>query len=348
MKGKKVINMKDIKKDMNYVINEDKRSLAELNDVEPTDDELMEIAKSEEEMLDNEEVAINDEQGNINVFGKNEVDIYFRQIGDIKVCTPEEEKEYLKKIAEGDIKARDEFIQRNLKLVISNAKYRNTWQNSTFSFMDLIQEGNIGLLKAIEKFDITKGYKFSTYATWWIRQAMNRGVAEQARIIRLPVHMFEWTNKYKKKERAFIQSNGRSPSILEMSEELGVSLRKATDIARMCQDPVSLFTPVGEDEESILGDFIQSEDVSVEEQYEQNEMLKIVEKLLKELSPREREVVIARFGIGTGKPKTLEEVGNMFNVTRERARQIEAKAIRKLKRCPKIVFDSAMIKDYLK
>lgn len=316
------------------------------NEVEPTESELKEIAKDESKMSYIEESLLNADSNNASVFGKDEADFYYKQIGNRKVCTPEEEMKYFEKIAAGDMKARDEFVERNLRLVLSNAKYRNQ-QNPTFSLMDLIQEGNIGLLKAVEKFDVTKGYKFSTYATWWIRQAMHRGVAEQARTIRIPVHMVEWINRYKKVERDFVQKNGYEPSLLEMSKELGIPFEKTKEIAKRCIEPVSLSTPIGEDGESTLGDFIQSEDLLVEEQYEKEELKSIVDKMLERLTPRERAVLIARFGIGTDQPKTLEEIGRMFNVTRERIRQIEAKALRKLKRCPKSVFDREIIRNHL-
>lgn len=345
-KGAKVIDMAEAKKNINRYAKVNNKSFTKPSEAEPTEAELREIAEDEKVMSDIEDALLNVDSNDVNVFGKDEAYFYYKQVGNIKVCTPEEEVEYFKKIAAGDMKARDEFVERNLKLVLSNAKYRNL-QNPTFSLMDLIQEGNIGLLKAIERFDVTKGYKFSTYATWWIRQAMHRGIADQARTIRVPVHMIEWINRYKKTEREFTQANGYEPSLLEMSKELGISFERTKEIAKRCEEPVSLSAPVGEEEDSTLGDFIQSEDLPIEEQYEQKELKFIVNELLDRLTPKERKIVEARFGIGTGQPQTLEEVGKMFNVTRERIRQIEAKALRKLKRCPSRVVDTSSLKSYL-
>lgn len=302
---------------------------------EPSEEELKKIdeGKDTSNRFENDDDLLEDEKvvGGINVFGKTEVDYYIKQIVSIPICTPEEEREYFEKIKKGDAKAKEEFITRNLRLVLKSAlKYQNRMGSCTLA--DLIQEGNIGLLKAVERFDPTKGFKFSTYATWWIRQGISRGVADQSRTVRIPVHMMEWVNRYKRVMRDYEQTHGFEPGCNVMAELLNISLEKAIEIAKFTRETVSLSAPVGEEEDSTLAEFIPSIDIPVEEVTENKELVNVVRKMINELKPREREVIMARYGIGDGRPKTLEEVGQSFGVTRERIRQIEAKALRSLKR----------------
>lgn len=302
---------------------------------EPTDEELRKIDSGrgysnpyddEDEVYDDEKLA-----QDVNVFGKTEVDFYVKQVSAYPICTPEEELAYFKRIAAGDTKAKEEFVARNLKLVLKSAlKYQN--RVGSFTLADLIQEGNIGLLKAVERFDPSKGFKFSTYATWWIRQGITRGVADQSRTVRVPVHMMEWVNKYKRAMRAYEQEHGHEPGCSTMAEILDIPIEKSIEIAKICRDAVSLSTPVGEEEDSTLADFVPSSDTPIEEVAEKKELILQVRKMVDGLKPREKEVIMARFGIDNGIPKTLEEVGKMYGVTRERIRQIEAKALRSLRR----------------
>ena len=302
---------------------------------EPSEEELKKIdeGKDTSNRFENDDDLLEDEKvvGGINVFGKTEVDYYIKQIVSIPICTLEEEREYFEKIKKSDAKAKEEFITRNLRLVLKSAlKYQNRMGSCTLA--DLIQEGNIGLLKAVERFDPTKGFKFSTYATWWIRQGISRGVADQSRTVRIPVHMMEWVNRYKRVMRDYEQTHGFEPGCNVMAELLNISLEKAIEIAKFTRETVSLSAPVGEEEDSTLAEFIPSTDIPVEEVTENKELVNVVRKMINELKPREREVIMARYGIGDGRPKTLEEVGQSFGVTRERIRQIEAKALRSLKR----------------
>lgn len=302
---------------------------------EPSEEELKKIDEDKDtsNRFENDDDLLEDEKvvGGINVFGKTEVDYYIKQIVSIPICTPEEEREYFEKIKKGDAKAKEEFVTRNLRLVLKSAlKYQN--RMGSFTLADLIQEGNIGLLKAVERFDPTKGFKFSTYATWWIKQGILRGVADQSRTVRIPVHMMEWVNRYKRVMRDYEQTHGFEPGCNVMAELLNISLEKAIEIAKCSRETVSLSAPVGEEEDSTLAEFIPSTDVPLEEVTENKELVNVVRKMINELKPREREVIMARYGIGDGRPKTLEEVGQSFGVTRERIRQIEAKALRSLKR----------------
>ncbi|HQC54232.1 MAG TPA: RNA polymerase sigma factor RpoD [Clostridia bacterium] len=257
------------------------------------------------------------------------VKMYLKDIGRVPLLTPEEERVIAKKVAEGDQEARNALITANLRLVVSIAK---RYTGRGMSFLDLIQEGNLGLIKAVEKFDHEKGFKFSTYATWWIRQAITRSIADQARTIRIPVHMVETINKLSKIQRNLLQELGREPTIAEIAEAMQIPESKVIEIQQVAQEPVSLETPIGEEDDSHLGEFIEDTSaVSPIEVAEMNMLKDELNKVLETLSPREAMVLILRFGLRDKNPRTLEEVGKVFNVTRERIRQIEAKALRRLK-----------------
>ena len=258
------------------------------------------------------------------------VKMYLKDIGKVPLLSMEEEKEYAERAMKGDEYAKSVLCESNLRLVVSVAK-RYVGKTS-MSFLDLIQEGNLGLIKAVDKFDYTKGFKFSTYATWWIRQAITRAMADQSRTIRIPVHMVETINKYVKVVRTLMQKLGREPSIEEIASEMGISVAKVLEIKRTSQDPISLETPMGEEDDGKMADII--EDDSTQSPIESASQSLLREQLLAvidTLTPREQEVIRQRYGLMDGKQKTLEEVGREFSVTRERIRQIEAKALRKLK-----------------
>ncbi len=261
------------------------------------------------------------------------VRMYLKEIGKIPLLTPEEELEVAKNLVSEDEKARDAARKRmseaNLRLVVSIAK---RYVGRGMQLLDLIQEGNLGLMKAVEKFDYTKGYKFSTYATWWIRQSITRAIADQARTIRIPVHMVETINKVLRTSHSMVQSLGREPTTQEIAAELHMDVQKVEEILKIAQEPVSLETPIGEEDDSHLGDFIQDDDASQPAEEASYTLLREqLEEVLKTLTPREEEVLRMRFGLIDGKPHTLEEVGKKFDVTRERIRQIESKALRKLR-----------------
>lgn len=269
------------------------------------------------------------------------VKVYLKEIGRVPLLTPEEEIELAIKIAEGDIQAKKRLSEANLRLVVSIAK---RYLGRGMQFLDLIQEGNLGLIKAVEKFDYTKGFKFSTYATWWIRQAITRAIADQARTIRIPVHMVETINKVKKVSTQILHEKGHEPSSEEIAEKLDISVEKVREIVRVAQEPVSLETPIGEEEDSHLGDFIPDSDTPAPVDEASHALLKEqLEEVLSTLTPREAKVLRLRFGLEDGKSRTLEEVGSEFKVTRERIRQIEAKALRKLRHPSR----SKKLKDYL-
>ena len=269
------------------------------------------------------------------------VRMYLKEIGQIKLLTTEEELELADKIAQGDEQAKATLAEANLRLVVSIAK---RYVGRGMLFLDLIQEGNIGLMKAVEKFDVTKGYKFSTYATWWIRQAITRSIADQARTIRVPVHMVETINKLARIERQLTLELNREPTEEELSKKMGTSVEKIRDIYKISQEPVSLEIPIGEEEDSHLGDFIPDETNMSPEDFAINELLKDeISEVLLTLTEREEKVIRLRFGLEDGRPRTLEEVGQLFGVTRERIRQIEAKALRKLRHPSR----SRKLKDYL-
>ena len=255
--------------------------------------------------------------------------LYLREIGKIPLLTPEQEMDLAKRMSEGDEDARRQMSEANLRLVVSIAK---RYVGRGMHLLDLIQEGNLGLMKAVEKFDYTKGYKFSTYATWWIRQAITRAIADQARTIRIPVHMVETINRVLRTSHSMVQKLGREPTTDEIAQELHMDVSKVEEILKIAQEPVSLETPIGEEEDSHLGDFIQDDEASQPSEEASYTLLREqLEDVLSTLTPREEEVLRMRFGLRDGKPHTLEEVGKEFDVTRERIRQIESKALRKLR-----------------
>ena len=269
------------------------------------------------------------------------VRMYLREIGRIPLLTYEEELELAKKILQGDEEAKQKLAESNLRLVVSIAK---KYVGRGMLFLDLIQEGNMGLMKAVEKFDYTKGFKFSTYATWWIKQAITRAIADQARTIRIPVHMVETINKLIRTSRHLLQQLGREPTPEEIAAEMEIPVEKVAEIQKIAQDPVSLETPIGEEDDSHLGDFIQDEDSPAPHDAASYTLLREqLEEVMNTLTPREAKVLKLRFGLEDGKSRTLEEVGREFNVTRERIRQIEAKALRKLRHPSR----SKKLRDYM-
>ena len=289
----------------------------------PEIEELNEI----EEVTEEEIVEV---EADIETYSTDDpVRMYLKEIGKVPLLSAGEEVELAIKMSEGDEDAKRRMAEANLRLVVSIAK---RYVGRGMLFLDLIQEGNLGLIKAVEKFDYTKGYKFSTYATWWIRQAITRAIADQARTIRIPVHMVETINKVIRVSRQLLQELGHDPSAEEIAEEMGMPVDKVRDILKIAQEPVSLETPIGEEEDSHLGDFIPDEDASEPSEAASFSLLKEqLMEVLETLTPREKKVLELRFGIVDGRTRTLEEVGKEFNVTRERIRQIEAKALRKLR-----------------
>lgn len=293
---------------------------------EPGSDEL-----SEEEELSDEELEITAD--NVDAFADDSVRMYLREIGKIPLLTQEEETELAYRAIEGDKKAKDKLAEANMRLVVSIAK---RYSGRGLDFLDLIQEGNTGLLRAVEKFDPDKGFKFSTYATWWIRQAITRAIADQARTIRIPVHMVETINKVLRTTRRLTQELNREPTNEEIAEAMNMEVDKIENVMRIKQDIASLDASVGrdgDDEESVLGDFVEDSERDSPEDATANQILKEqIAEILTTLSEREQKIIRLRFGIGGGRPHTLEEVGNEFSVTRERIRQIEAKALSKLRK----------------
>ncbi len=269
------------------------------------------------------------------------VKVYLKEIGRVPLLTPEEEIDLAVRVSKGDEAAKKRLAEANLRLVVSIAK---RYLGRGMQFLDLIQEGNLGLIKAVEKFDYTKGFKFSTYATWWIRQAITRAIADQARTIRIPVHMVETINKVKKVSSQLLHTNGHEPTADEIAAELDIPADKVREIMRVAQEPVSLETPIGEEEDSHLGDFIPDDDAPAPQDAASHTLLKEqLAEVLDTLTPREEKVLRLRFGLEDGRSRTLEEVGKEFNVTRERIRQIEAKALRKLRHPSR----SKKLKDFL-
>ena len=292
-------------------------SSEEMNAIE-SEVESFGAGETMERILEQEGLAIDDP-----------VRLYLKEIGRVPLLTNEREKKLAERMMVGDETAKTELVEANLRLVVSIAK---RYVGRGMFFLDLIQEGNMGLMKAVEKFDYTKGYKFSTYATWWIRQAITRAIADQARTIRIPVHMVETIHKVSRVSRQLLQENGREPTAEEIGERLLMSSEKVREIMKIAQDPVSLETPIGEEEDSHLGDFIPDDDTpSPAEATSTNILREELERQLHTLTPREEHVIKLRFGLYDGRTRTLEEVGKEFDITRERIRQIEAKALRKLR-----------------
>ncbi len=307
-------------------------------ELEKIEEEIGDLKQNENTDLSAEVMEISGVEG---VSIDDHVKMYLKEIGKVPLLDPDEELELAKQMGEGNAMARRRLAEANLRLVVSIAK---RYVGRGMLFLDLIQEGNLGLIKAVEKFDYTKGYKFSTYATWWIRQAITRAIADQARTIRIPVHMVETINKLIRVSRQLVQELGRDPHPNEIAKELNMSIDKVREIMKIAQEPVSLETPIGEEEDSHLGDFIPDDDVPAPS--EAASFLLLKEQLgdvLDTLTPREAMVLKLRFGLEDGRARTLEEVGKEFNVTRERIRQIEAKALRKLRHPSR----SKKLKDYL-
>ena len=295
------------------------------NEVAEIENEVTQFEKSEnmERILEEVGLTIDDP-----------VRMYLREIGRVQLLTPEREKELAEIMANSDDealkdKAKAELVESNLRLVVSIAK---RYVNKGMFFLDLIQEGNLGLMKAVDKYDYDKGFKFSTYATWWIRQAITRAIADQARTIRIPVHMVETIHRVTRHQRQMLQELGREATVDELGDKMGMSAEKVREIMKIAQDPVSLETPIGEEEDSHLGDFIQDEDAPEPAEIASATILReVIERELNTLTPREAHVIKLRFGLYDGRTRTLEEVGKEFDITRERIRQIEAKALRKLR-----------------
>ena len=293
----------------------------DMEDIEPDAEDLEEV-----EDIDVNDIDVDNLEG---VSIDDPVRMYLREIGKIPLLTYDQELDLAKKVLAGDEAAKQKLAESNLRLVVSIAK---KYVGRGMLFLDLIQEGNMGLIKAVEKFDYTKGYKFSTYATWWIRQAITRAIADQARTIRIPVHMVETINRLIRTSRQLLQQNGREPTPEEIAKEMDVSVERVLEIQKIAQDPVSLETPIGEEDDSHLGDFIQDEDSPSPQDAASYTMLREqLDEVMSTLTPREAKVLRLRFGLDDGKARTLEEVGKEFQVTRERIRQIEAKALRKLR-----------------
>lgn len=302
--------------------------------LEPDDADLEE--EEEVEDIENIDLSVPDTVG-----VDDPVRMYLKEIGKVPLLTSDQEVELAKRIADGDEEAKKQLSEANLRLVVSIAK---RYVGRGMQFLDLIQEGNLGLIKAVEKFDYTKGYKFSTYATWWIRQAITRAIADQARTIRIPVHMVETINRLLRTQRQLVQDLGREPTVEELAEELKLPVSRVREIQKISQEPVSLETPIGEEDDSHLGDFIQDDHMPVPMDAAAATLLREqLAEVMSSLTEREQRVLRLRFGMDDGKARTLEEVGKEFDVTRERIRQIEAKALRKLRHPSR----SRKLKDYL-
>lgn len=342
----------DIDKDRMEEIYEEifKSNIEIVEEQEPDESDILELEEEEAENPDPDLEAAEaagvkeiDLESSLskNISVEDPVRMYLKEIGKVPLLTAEEEVELAKRMEAGDEYAKQKLCEANLRLVVSIAK---KYMGRGMLFLDLIQEGNLGLIKAVDKFDYTKGYKFSTYATWWIRQAITRSIADQARTIRIPVHMVETINKLIRVSRQMLQEQGREPTPDEIAEEMGISVEKVREILKIAQEPVSLETPIGEEEDSHLGDFIPDEDAPAPAEAAAFSMLKeqLVD-VLSTLTEREQKVLKLRYGLGDGRARTLEEVGKEFDVTRERIRQIEAKALRKLRHPTR----SKKLKDYL-
>ena len=313
----------------------DDDALPPLDEDAPENLELEEIEEVTEEELSNTDAYVD------SLTIDDPVRMYLKEIGRIPLLTPDEEVDLARRMSDGDQEAKNRMTESNLRLVVSIAK---RYVGRGMQFLDLIQEGNLGLIKAVDKFDYTKGYKFSTYATWWIRQAITRAIADQARTTRIPVHMVETINKVIRVSRQLLQELGHDPTAEEIAEEMNLPVDKVRDILKIAQEPVSLETPIGEEEDSHLGDFIPDEEASEPAEAASFALLREqLDEVLDTLTPREKKVLELRFGMTDGRTRTLEEVGKEFNVTRERIRQIEAKALRKLRHPSR----SKKLKDFL-
>ena len=328
------LNTEQMEKIIEYLESNNIDVLRINSDDDNSDDNLM----IDEEDVDMENIDLSVPDG-INI--EDPVRMYLKEIGKVPLLSAEREIELAQRVEEGDEEAKKELAEANLRLVVSIAK---RYVGRGMLFLDLIQEGNLGLIKAVEKFDHHKGYKFSTYATWWIRQAITRAIADQARTIRIPVHMVETINKLIRTSRQLLQELGREPTPEEIAKELDMSVERVHEILKISQEPVSLETPIGEEEDSHLGDFIQDDNMPVPAEAAAQTLLREqIDEVLNTLSDREQEVLRLRFGLNDGRARTLEEVGKEFNVTRERIRQIEAKALRKIGSTSR----SRKLRDYL-
>ena len=331
-------NMDDVDKIYDYLESKKIEIRMEEDDDKLDDDDDLDDDVDSEDEIDLSKIDLSVPEG---IGVDDPVRMYLKEIGQILLLTAEQEVEYAKRMEEGNEVAKRRLAEANLRLVVSIAK---RYVGRGMQFLDLIQEGNLGLIKAVEKFDYRKGYKFSTYATWWIRQAITRAIADQARTIRIPVHMVETINKLTRVSRQLLQELGREPSPEEIAEEMDIPVEKVREIQKISQEPVSLETPIGEEEDSHLGDFIQDENVPVPAEAAAATLLREqLDDELATLTEREQKVLRLRFGLDDGKARTLEEVGKEFQVTRERIRQIEAKAIRKLRQPSR----SKKLQDYL-
>ena len=332
--GIEVIQKKEEKADIEIGFNPDDLDISTLDVDDPIDDDI----SKEENMIEIEQIDLTLPKG---ISIDDPVRMYLKEIGKIPLLKPHEEAELARRMHEGDEIAKQRLVEANLRLVVSIAK---RYVGRGMLFLDLIQEGNLGLIKAVEKFDYTKGFKFSTYATWWIRQAITRAIADLARTKRIPVHMVETINKLIRVSRQLLQELGRDPKPEEIAKEMDMTEEKVREIMKIAQDPVSLETPIGEEEDSHLGDFIPDDDAPAPAEAAAYSLLKEqIEEVLGSLNEREQKVLKLRFGLEDGRARTLEEVGKEFDVTRERIRQIEAKALRKLRHPSR----SKKLRDYL-
>ena len=338
-KKKRILDNKDIEEQLSD-IELDQEQIDKVYDyLESQGIDVVSNIELEEENPEDKELDLSIAENSINI--DDHVRMYLKEIGKVALLSGDEEIELAKRIENGDEEAKRRLAEANLRLVVSIAK---KYVGRGMLFLDLIQEGNLGLLKAVEKFDYRKGYKFSTYATWWIRQAITRAIADQARTIRIPVHMVETINKLIRVSRQLLQELGREPTDDELAAEMQMPVEKVRETRKIAQEPVSLETPIGEDEDSHLGDFIPDDDIPAPADAAAFSLLKEqLNEVLNTLNERERDVLRLRFGLVDGKARTLEEVGSQFNVTRERIRQIEAKALRKLRHPSR----SKKLKDYL-
>lgn len=312
----------------------------EMEELDLIDDDQFTILDDDDDSMDDDDEPV-ELPSTREIATEDSVRLYLREIGRIQLLKPDEEIELARKILQGDMMAKRKLVQANLRLVVSIAK---KYIGRGLSFLDLIQEGNLGLIRASEKFDHERGYKFSTYATWWIRQAITRALADKSRTIRVPVHMVETINKLKKVTRQLAQELNRKPTEQELASSMDVSIVKLHEIIKAAKEPISLETPIGKEEDSRLGDFIEDAETDRPETTVTHELLRQdLAKMLNELTPRERDVLRLRFGLDDGRQRTLEEVGQLFNVTRERVRQIEFKALRKLRQPGR----SSRLREYL-